>query len=71
MFLVRKTMMQSLDMTDVWMGACLYPSDGSVLSAYAVMFWDAAGKTVSSTATFCDKEALGILGFTFCTDSKM
>lgn len=32
------------------------------------MFWDAAGKTVSSTAAFCDKEELGILGF---GDSKM
>lgn len=31
------------------------------------MFWDAAGNTVSSTATLCDSEALGILGFTFGT----
>lgn len=53
------------------LSACLYPSDGSVLSAYAVMFWDDAGKTVSSTATLCDSEALGILGFTFGTDSKI
>lgn len=52
-------------MTDVCLSACLYPPDGSVLSAYAVMFWDDAGKTVSSTAMLCDSEALGILGFTY------
>lgn len=35
-----------------------------------MMFWDAAGSTVSSTAGLCDSEALAILGFTFGTDPK-
>lgn len=34
------------------------------------MFCDAAGNTVSSTATLCDSEAFGILGFTVGAGSK-
>lgn len=52
------------------MRAWFYPCDVCVLTAYAVMFWDAAGSTVSSTAGLCDSEALAILGFNFGTDPK-
>lgn len=48
----------------------LYPCDGSVLAAYAVMFWDVAANTVSSTAAVCESEALGILGFAFWAESE-
>lgn len=54
----------------VSVSACLNLCDVSVFAAYAVMFCDAAGNTVSSTATLCDSEALGILGVTFGTESK-
>lgn len=47
-----------------------YPCDGSVLTAYAVKFWDTAGSTVSSTTTLCDSEVLGALGFSFEIGSK-
>lgn len=50
------------------MRARFYPCDVCVLTAYAVMFSDAAGSTVSSTAGLCDSEALAILGFTFGTE---